>query len=45
MTNKSKQLLSNYLLVNDSFFIYKKWLLPDNTDLLLMRRRIKHRDI
>ena len=39
MTNKSKQLLSNYLLVNDSFFIYKKWLLPDNTDLLLMRRK------
>ena len=39
MTNKSKQLLSNYLLVNDSFFVYKNWLLPDNTDLLLMRRK------
>lgn len=39
MTNESKKLLSKYLLDNNSFVTHKKWELPDQSKLILLRRR------
>ncbi len=39
MTSKSKQLLSDYLKRNQSFFVFKKWTLPDNSEISLFRRK------
>lgn len=40
MTNKSKNLLNKYLLKNSSFVIAKKWLLPDKSQVFLLRRKL-----
>ena len=40
MTNESKNLLNQYLLDNKSFIVHKKWRLPDNSDVFLLRRKI-----
>ena len=39
MTNESKNLLNKYLLNNKSFVIDKEWKLPDDSDLILLRRK------
>ena len=39
MTNEAKNLLNQYLLVNESFIINKNWELPDNSQLYLLRRK------
>ncbi len=39
MTSESKDLLNLYLLNNSSFIIDKKWILPDKSELFLLRRR------
>tara|TARA_B100000989_G_scaffold74308_1_gene52398 strand:- start:4103 stop:6493 length:2391 start_codon:yes stop_codon:yes gene_type:complete len=38
MTNEAKKLLNNHLLNNSSFVIDKKWILADNSQLILLRR-------
>ena len=38
MSNQAKDLLNQYLLKNPSFTIQKKWYLPDNTNILLLKR-------
>tara|TARA_Y100000589_G_scaffold243137_1_gene230748 strand:- start:1581 stop:3977 length:2397 start_codon:yes stop_codon:yes gene_type:complete len=38
MSNQAKDLLNRYLLKNPSFTIQKKWYLPDNTNILLLKR-------
>jgi len=40
MTSESKDLLNQYLLKNNSFVIHKEWLLPDNSKLMLLRRKL-----
>ena len=45
MTNEAKILLNNYLLNSDSFFTFRKWNLPDKTELLLLRRNHLNSDI
>jgi len=39
MTNEAKDLLNIYLLNNSSFFIEKKWILPDESEIILLRRK------
>ncbi len=39
MTSESKDLLNEYLLNNSSFVIDKKWILPDESELMLLRRK------
>ena len=39
MSSKSKNLLNEYLLNNNSFIIHKKWQLPDKSSLILLRRK------
>lgn len=39
MTNKSKNLLNEYLIENDSFVTHKEWLLNDESVLKLLRRK------
>tara|TARA_B100000242_G_C43053788_1_gene492582 strand:- start:2200 stop:4590 length:2391 start_codon:yes stop_codon:yes gene_type:complete len=39
MTNESKDLLNNYLLKNKSFITENKWILPDKSELMLLRRK------
>ena len=38
MNNKAKNLLNYYLLKSNSFFTFRKWNLPDNSELILLRR-------
>ena len=39
MSNDSKKLLTSFLLSNSSFDKYKEWNLPDNSKLLLLKRK------
>ena len=39
MTSQSKNLLTKYLLNNDSFIIEKEWTIPDKSKLILLRRK------
>ncbi len=38
MSNESKNLLNKYLLESNSFNIYKNWILPDKSKLMLLKR-------
>ena len=40
MSSESKDLLNQYLLKNNSFIIHREWLLPDNSKLILLRRKL-----
>ena len=40
MTNKSKNLLMQYLINNTSFTIQKEWKLKDNSKVILLKRKI-----
>jgi len=40
MSNESKKLLTKYLLDNSSFVMHKTWTLPDQSKLILLRRRV-----
>ncbi len=40
MFNESKKLLNQYLNKNNSFVIHKEWDLPDNSKVILLRRKI-----
>ena len=40
MSNKSKILLNEHVLNNPSFILKKEWQLPDNSNILLFRRKI-----
>ena len=39
MTNKGKNKLSNLLLRSNSFKVFKKWNLADNSELILIKRK------
>lgn len=40
MTSESKVLLSNYLLNNESFLVFKEWQLPDKSIVKLLKRKV-----
>ena len=40
MSNKAKKLLNEYLLNNNSFILKKEWELPDDSNLLLLKRKV-----
>ena len=45
MSNESKDLLNQYLLESNSFNIYKNWILPDKSKLMLLKRNYINTDV